>query len=475
MAKIYVFAIGGTGSRVLRALTMLLASGVECEADTIVPIIIDPDAAAGDVTRTVELMKRYGEIRSKLDFVSRKKNMFFKTDIQQTMPNFRLPLSNTENITFADYMGVNGMSRENQALANMLFSQKNLASDMKVGFKGNPNVGSVVLNQFDDSGEFKNFSEKFTDQDKIFIISSIFGGTGASGFPLLLKTLRTSDELVNQNYVRNAHIGAISVLPYFQVKQDENSQIDSTTFVSKAKSALDYYYRTISRNNANDRIDSLYYIADNIYSVYSNCEGGVNQQNKAHFMELISALALLDFASSKKKDKTVHKEFGIETNSETGTDPREITFDNLGKISKPILRKAMTQFLLFAKYLDENNNFLAFPWSKKHALDKAFFDSDFIHTLKQVQKEYVLWLDDMASQKQRAFKPFNLHKDKSRVFDLLKDKSPNKLLTLDSNYNLFNNRLNRQGKSKSGEKEQQLMELFYMTTQKLVKEKFNIE
>ena len=37
MSKLYVFGIGGTGSRVLKSLTMLLASGVKCKADTIVP------------------------------------------------------------------------------------------------------------------------------------------------------------------------------------------------------------------------------------------------------------------------------------------------------------------------------------------------------------------------------------------------------------------------------------------------------
>ncbi len=59
MSKLYVFGIGGTGSRVLRALTMLLASGVECANETIVPIIIDPDDSAADKTRTVEAMKKY--------------------------------------------------------------------------------------------------------------------------------------------------------------------------------------------------------------------------------------------------------------------------------------------------------------------------------------------------------------------------------------------------------------------------------
>ncbi|MDR1848013.1 MAG: hypothetical protein LBR17_07875 [Bacteroidales bacterium] len=468
MAKIFVFGIGGTGSRVLRALTMLLASGVECKADTIVPIIIDPDAAAGDVERNATLMKQYGEIHSKLDFTSKKKNRFFRTEIKETMTNtnFRLPLSNTEDVLFDDYMGVNGMSKENQALVNVLFSQKNLSSDMTVGFKGNPNVGSVVLNQFDDSDAFLNFANEFDAQDKIFIISSIFGGTGASGFPLLLKTLRTSEDLPNKNLVHNAHIGAITVLPYFQVKQDENSQIDSATFVSKAKSALAYYDRAISKNNA---IDTLYYIADDTRTTYENCEGGTNQKNNAHFIELMSAFALIDFANSQKPQTAVHKEFGIET------DINEITFENLGKVAKGKLRKAMTQFNLFAKYLSENDNFLAQPWAKDRTLDRTFFDGDFIRTLETVQREYLAWLAEMETQ-QRAFTPFDLHRDSSRVFDLVKGITQKRLLTLDSNYDLFNNRLNGTGgESKSGEKEQQFTELFYLATEKLVKEKFNIE
>lgn len=49
MSKIFIFGIGGTGSRVLRSLTMILATGVKFGADEIVPIIIDPDAANADL------------------------------------------------------------------------------------------------------------------------------------------------------------------------------------------------------------------------------------------------------------------------------------------------------------------------------------------------------------------------------------------------------------------------------------------
>ncbi|MBO6024648.1 MAG: hypothetical protein J6P83_07340 [Bacteroidales bacterium] len=472
--KVYVFGIGGTGSRVMRAMTMLLASGVECKADAIVPIIVDPDAAGGDVERAATLMRHYGEIRSKLDFSSKKQNRFFRTEIMETMPNFRLPLSNTEDCRFDEYMDLSGMSKENKALARLLFSQKNLDSDMKIGFKGNPNVGSVVLNQFEDSIHFQNFANDFTAQDKIFIISSIFGGTGASGFPLLLKTLRTSNNIANPNLVNNAHIGAITVLPYFQVQQDDESSIDSATFVSKAKSALSYYLRSISQNNT---IDDLYYVGDDTRTTYENVEGGAEQKNNAHFVELISALALIDFANSQNPNpersnaeylQTVHKEFGIEKDS------NEITFVELGQKSKKQLRKPMTQFLLFAKYLDEYRDFMSQPWVVDRKFDDNFFDSDFISTLKTVQSEYIGWLAEMAGQ-QRAFTPFNLHRDPNRVFDLVKGNSPRGVF-FDKNFKFFDNRLNgTRGESKSGEKEQQFAELFYLATEKLVKDKLNID
>ena len=60
MAKLFLFAIGGTGSRVVKSLAMLLASGVKIEnTDTIIPIIVDPDSANGDLTRTIDILKEY--------------------------------------------------------------------------------------------------------------------------------------------------------------------------------------------------------------------------------------------------------------------------------------------------------------------------------------------------------------------------------------------------------------------------------
>ena len=177
------------------------------------------------------------------------------------MTNFIFPLQNTHNCKFKDFIQMSQLDKESLALVNMLFSEKNLNSDMKVGFKGNPNIGSVVLNQFAGSQEYKAFANGFEAGDRIFIISSIFGGTGASGFPLLLKTIRTDKSSQAWKIISEAKVGAVTVLPYFNVEEDEKSGVDSATFISKTKSALAYYERNISQNGS---IDALYYIGDNI-------------------------------------------------------------------------------------------------------------------------------------------------------------------------------------------------------------------
>jgi hypothetical protein len=246
MAKLYVFGIGGTGARVLRSFTMMLAAGVKVGVDEVVPIIIDPDASNADLTRTVALMNNYRAVRNELSFPQGDETSFFRTELTQLLVNYTLRIQDTDDKTFQQFIDLPSMDKASQAMMHMLFSEKNLASSMEVGFKGNPNIGSVVLNQIVNSNDFEDFASNFDSGDKIFIISSIFGGTGASGFPLLLKTLRTGTSFSNNDIINNSEIGAITILPYFKLKSDDESEIDSSTFISKTKSALAYYENNIS-------------------------------------------------------------------------------------------------------------------------------------------------------------------------------------------------------------------------------------
>ena len=208
MAKLYLFGIGGTGARVIRSLTMLLASGVDAGVDTIIPVLIDPDTSNGDLTRTISLLKKYKSINSNLTFGSEIKSRYFKTVIDDQGTDFRLPIANVGNKSFGRYIEYDNLSRENKALISLLFSDKNLNAQMQEGFKGNPNMGSIVLNDFCTPGNnaLADLLQNFAAGDKIFIISSIFGGTGAAGFPLLLKTFRQAQQFTSFMNINTKYI-----------------------------------------------------------------------------------------------------------------------------------------------------------------------------------------------------------------------------------------------------------------------------
>lgn len=463
MSKLYIFAIGGTGARVLKSLTYLLASGVECKSEKIIPIIIDPDAANGDVSLTTNILRSYQKVRSSLTFDNTTENSFFKTEIESQTPNFRIKVLNSER-KFKDYIDYGSMDRKNKALTSLLFSTKNLESTMDVGFKGNPNMGSVVLNQFQESQDFKSFASSFSSGDRIFIISSIFGGTGASGFPLLLKNLReASTELDNHQLLRDATIGAISVLPYFGVKKDESSEIEKSTFISKTKAALHYY-----EHGVNDSVNRMYYIGDDISRDYENNEGSTTQKNDAHFIELASAMGILDFANGSVSDQNEIKEFGIDKDS------NKITFPDLNSKSRHLIFDPLTQYYLFHLYLKNrfNKNFDQ-KYSAELGLNSKFLGTEFYSELQTFNEGFWTWLVQMSSN-DRGFSPFTLELTNDEIFNAVNGiplrRSNWKGV---KNYERFIEYLNKSVKDdKEGKSlNNRFMELFYNATNSLIQEK----
>lgn len=465
MAKLYIFGIGGTGSRVLRSFTMMMAAGVKIGVDEIVPIIIDPDAANADLTRTVTLMNNYRSIRKHLSFPKENKNTFFRKEISQTLVNYTLRINDTGDKTFQNFIELPSMSRANQAMCKMLFSDKNLTSQMDVGFKGNPNIGSIVLNQITNSDDFIAFANSFEQGDKIFIISSIFGGTGASGFPLLLKTLRTGNRFPNNDIINKSEIGAITILPYFKLETDDESEIDSSTFISKTKSALSYYENNISRNN---QINALYYLADDVTNTYENHEGGTSQQNDAHLIEFLAASAIVDF-SNKEHLGTTHKELGIKETAGS------VSFNSFHDELKRWLRLPLTQFVLMTNCLKNQYEYVTSTRlqanNKSNFVEHGLYDSQYFGNLKKFTENYNDWLKEMKDNK-RSLDLFNLDCGNT-PFNVVTDIKPKKVASILSNYDLFFGRLNDAIKHCGGDDNNKLLEMYSVATERLSKEKFN--
>ena len=57
--KVFVFCIGGTGERVMKSITMLMASGMSTNGFTVVPIIIDPHLALEEKKNLQLLIDKY--------------------------------------------------------------------------------------------------------------------------------------------------------------------------------------------------------------------------------------------------------------------------------------------------------------------------------------------------------------------------------------------------------------------------------
>jgi hypothetical protein len=405
----------------MKSLTMLLASGIQTNIDEIVPMIIDTDQNNGDLEQFRKIIDDYIKINEKLySNVSPKEyqGYFFRTKIQRPKE------MNVGGLDFGtlnemlNYSGLNASGHsETKFLLDLLFSEENLNMNLENGFLGNPNVGVIVLKHVMETREFKDFTLDFQEGDRIFIINSIFGGTGAAGFPLLLKVFRDSESGINNiGLINAAIIGSVTVLPYFEVDvekfQEGESAINSDTFISKTKAALSYYDRHVG-----NLINALYYIGDNKKSSYENVEGGTEQKNPANFIEFAAAHAIIDFIQYEPEASTImdlskpnrYFEFGIDKDES----PINFTYiketNGKNKIKPLILLKYFSVYI--TNYLSKALNNKSLAWKNDLGITSSFYNNDFtVAVVSFFENHFYRWLAEMSfSNHGRRFVPFNLY------------------------------------------------------------------
>lgn len=432
--NLYLFLVGGTGSRVLKPLLMQLAAGVHpCDERTgapiadlqIVPIIMDPHHANEDLKRTDDLLRWYKEIRKSL--------YGDRTDVNQGFFNVKIAtladlapqhgltdtfifnLGSIAEKEFKDYIAFDTMNEQNQALCSMLFSNEHLNTKMDIGFVGSPNIGAVALNQFKDSVEFREFANLYKKEDRVFIVSSIFGGTGAAGFPIIVKNIRDAANnplLTNRGDLRDAKIGALTVLPYFNVASDEDSPISRSDFVIKTKSAL-YYYQENLTGPKSLSLNACYYLGDEEASVpYVNDPGGDGQRNDAHFIEHVGALSILNFLSlpddklhtvDGRAQNPLFREYGLKS------DESNLNLMTFGQQTRELINTRMVKFHLLYMYLvHQFTDDIGHGYTlDQPELRQAFTSTSFYRTLtNDFFHSYYDWLIEMQGNN-RSFMPFN--------------------------------------------------------------------
>ncbi len=385
--RLFIFAIGGTGARVVRSLTMMLASGISgLDSSTeIIPIIIDYDLSNGDKTRAIKALESYAEIHNTLypDTGNGRvyDNHFFMTKV---LPLSQAGIAGADGAEGKDYefnFGPQGSSKKFSEYLRMASMTTNpaiqltedllkalydtspegekeaeLELDMAKGFKGNPNIGSVVFHSLRDMDEFTAFKGTFNAAtDRVFIISSIFGGTGASGFPEIVNAIRTNGDL------GAAVIGAAVVLPYFDLQQynpnnGDTGAVDASSFNAKTRAALSFYALP---GGLNDKVNAIYYIGDEKHDSYKYNEGESRQQNDAHVVEFVAATAVIDFmkrtgfvrgvAIAGPVTVTDHKPFEFSINK-NANDNGSIKLPDFAQSTHTLLLDDLSTFAIAMKY-----------------------------------------------------------------------------------------------------------------------------
>jgi hypothetical protein len=419
MKRIFVFGIGGTGSRVIESLVYLLAAGVELRDSTmqsvqVVPMLLDTDATNQDTIDCVKALEFYEKLHRASSGAG-----FFAANITPLSSlaqeasgdisrSFRLNYEGVENATFHSFIDYDQIgSPATKRLLEGLYSDQNMNDSLKGGFLGNPNIGAVVLSGFKDTEDFKLFATSFNPGDRIFIVGSVFGGTGAAGLPWLQKALRSREQNTGAaDAIRQAAVGASVVLPYFKLETDEDSHIDSNAFITKTKAALAYYHQHIVNLNA------VYYLADTAKKSYPNYESGEKQNNAAHLVELAAALAIRDFLQIPDEDissrRTLYHEFAIAKDDEV------LTFSTLGNQIAEIFSRELTKLAMLT--LLDRDHFSSSthqPWAVRNGFRKTFFESpDYRQVLSAfLQKYFSQWMKELG-QNRRGFAPLAGFADK---------------------------------------------------------------
>lgn len=399
MKKVFVFCIGGTGIRVMKSVTMLMASGMSTNGYTVVPVILDPHLDLEEKKNLHTLLSSYQDIYNKSTNNGSLNHLdgFFNSEIV-TINELNNQLNDTQQASgskekFRSYISEANLAADdiNNYFVQTLFSTKNLDSPLSVGFKGNPNVGTVVLGEMIEGADwFKAFKQHCEKDDRIFIISSIFGGTGASGYPLLEKKIKGA---ASQPAVKNALMGAVTVLPYYGLKDPSTtgSDIDSANFYTKTKAALAYYEKTVLS-------DYLYYAGEtSLIQVYENDEK--KQDDKAHFIELVAASALFDFLTREKPETQQFLTRAIEDAKNS------LDLVSLGSGYKEIVKR-VADYKLLGTFINILPKESFFPLIKNRGFDENFYKDASFQALKRFTAIYDNWYNELSTNK-RAFSPLN--------------------------------------------------------------------
>ncbi len=327
--KYFCYCIGGTGARVAEVAAHLCAMKMIKKVDdleTIDFIIVDKDDSCGGTAQAKETITNISTLSglTKTEMLDKAGTIeFCNHKLNIASWNFSSSLSRVcnrkKNPTLDQVLGSDAADK---LVMRAFYNKEARETDTEKGFYGKPSLGTSIFeymlseadqNNQDDQDNIlkpvKNFlGESPNNRAKVFIIGSIFGGTGAAVFSNLAAYMRKHFERRNKDLL----VSGVLLLPYFSFGTrdgdgDGTPLINSGDFGKKSYLALSQYAKNehLMRRAVNDNgsFDSLYICGQepmHVVGEYAN--GGQGQKNHFDLVDLIAADAMVDFFNKEFYD-----------------------------------------------------------------------------------------------------------------------------------------------------------------------------
>ncbi|MDR1723189.1 MAG: tubulin-like doman-containing protein [Tannerella sp.] len=323
MANIFVIGIGGTGMRCIEAFTHLCAIGMFDNTDVHL-LALDTDKDNGNFTRLKNLKEAYIKTKG----VNKKQFALADTFFSANLHYYQFSPDYSEKSTFDaiyNYGDTKYSNPEKAAIADLLFTDNAKSFDLKHGYRAQTHLGSIlmyhsIINEIkqNDRGDLKRFIQELitasnSGKPRVFILGSVFGGTGASSIPIIPKAIKEAASLISDatDIERNAYFGATLLTSYFSFPLPSDSEKASQKVIA-----------TSDKFALNSQAAMMFYEADGtVKKTYQKfymmgtegmewqpskvkdktITGGESQENDSHYIELLAAFAAYHFFNSPEQ------------------------------------------------------------------------------------------------------------------------------------------------------------------------------
>ena len=287
-------------------------------------LALDTDKNNGNFSRLKELKEAYCNAKGskEADRVALS-NTFFSANLKyyEFSPNYE------QKSTFRAVFGYDDTrynNREEADLADLVFSENVQDFNLRHGYRAQTHLGSMMMYhsiieaaQSLPENDLKRFLSRLntaaqSGKPRVFILGSVFGGTGASSIPIIPQAISQAAGIISRgvsNVLSNAYFGSTLLTAYFNFKTPSGSEFSnqkiiatSDKFALNSQVAMMFYKDDKTVTNTYQKFymlgtsslewDPMQKTSDKIAETIT---GGEQQKNDSHYIELLAACAALNF------------------------------------------------------------------------------------------------------------------------------------------------------------------------------------